>query len=179
MFVRALVPAAALLAGVCASTALAGDGEGEGGRGELRSGPVLDGDWFGDDVESVGAPSDAGPYDFALTHAAFFRITDAFVTGDQFWATDGARGLLGTTSMLGSHPSTLFGVDPIGEAAWRSGSYQTLQVLLTPGNYSITVTGNGAGGLPAGFYVQLESVPAPAAAGLLGLAGLAAARRRR
>src|SRR5690348_6720384 len=59
MFARAVVPAAALLAGVCANTALAGDAQ-----GELRSGPVLDGDWFGDDVESIGAPSNAGPYEF-------------------------------------------------------------------------------------------------------------------
>lgn len=176
MFARAVVPAAALFAGVCANTALAGDAE---AQGELRSGPVLNGDWFGDDIEFAGAPSNAGPYDFTLLTTAYLRITDAFVSGDHFWATDATLGLLGSTALSGPRPATTFGTDPIGEPAWRSGTFQTLQVALAPGNYSITVTGNGAGGLPAGFYVQLENVPAPAGAVVLGLAGLAAARRRR
>lgn len=172
MFARAVVPAAALFASICANTALAGD---------LRSGPVLNGDWFGDDVESVGAPSNAGPYEFVLLQPAFFRITDAFVTGDEFSATDDTRGLLGFTTHFGPRPATQFGVDPVGELAWESGTYQTLERLLAPGTYSITVTGNGAGGLPAGFFVQLEAAPVPAPAGavVVGLAGIAAARRRR
>ncbi len=175
MFARAVV-AAAILAGVGANCALAGDGP----DGDLRSGPTLNGDWFGDDIEFAGAPSNGGPYDFTLVQPAYFRITDAFVIGDQFTATDLTTGLLGVTSLAGARPATTFGVDPIGEPAWRSGNFQTLEAVLAPGSYSITVTGNGAGGLPAGFYVQLETVvPSPAGAMVIGLAGLAAARRRR
>lgn len=173
---RAVLATAAVLAGSCAHPALAQEG---GERGELRSGPDLNGDWFGDDIEFAGAPSNGGPYDFTLTEMAYLRITDAFVSGDQFSATDFTLGLLGITTFAGPRPGTTFGTDPVGEPAWRSGMFQTLEVLLFPGFYSITVTGNGAGGLPAGFYVQLESVPGPAGAGVLGLAGLLAARRRR
>jgi len=176
MFARAVVTAAAVFAGVGANVALAGDDE---VHGELRSGPALDSDWFGDDIEFAGAPSNGGPYDFILVHSAYFRITDAFVAGDQFSATDATLGLLGLTAMAGPRFATTFGVDPVGEPAWRSGVFQTLEVVLAPGNYSITVTGNGAGGLPAGFYVQLETVPSPAGAAMLALAGLAGAHRRR
>ena len=46
-------------------------------------------------------------------------------------------------------------------AAWQSASYSGGEVLLTAGAHSLTIQGDGAGGLVAGFYTQLTSAPCP------------------
>jgi hypothetical protein len=155
-----------------AGTAMAQNG---GGGGGTRTPLGLTDGWVYDELDAVGAPTSHGPWEFFLETPAYFRITDDFIVGDHYDAFDG--GFIGGTSFFGPRPATTFGGP--GEAAWMSGSYQTLEVILAPGPHAITIIGDGAGGVPAGLYVQLEKVPAPGAMALLGLGGLAASRRRR
>lgn len=158
--------AAALAAGLAASADAA---------------PVLDGGWDSDVIFAAATDSVGSPYGFTLTSSAWFRITDAFAIGDQFQVFDGA--LLILTTALGVLGSA-FGDDATADGAWTSATFQHGEILLGAGTYSLTVQGDGVGGLPAGFYTRLDTaaaVPLPATLPLL-LAGFAAfgavARRR-
>ncbi len=164
---------AAVLAFAGAAMADNGGGSGGGERAVL----TLNAPWSSDQLDVAGAPTQQSAWEFTIDTPAAFRISDDFIVGDQYFATDINLGLLGATSFFGPRPPT--GPGGAGEAAWQSGNYQTLEVVLAPGNYSITITGDGAGGLPAGLWVQLEKVPTPGAVALLGLGGLVATRRRR
>ncbi|MEM1410381.1 MAG: hypothetical protein AAGG79_06510, partial [Pseudomonadota bacterium] len=139
--------------------------------------PILDGGWFEDQLEDIGIDSGASPYEFTLTDSAFFRITDAFLTGDD-WVVNNNGSLLFDPG-LAAFP-TAFGDNVDAASGWTNINFESGEILLAAGMYSITVTGDGGGGLPATFYVRLDSnpIPVPAAAPLM-LAGLAAFAARR
>lgn len=142
------------------------------------AGPALDGGWEADQIDGAFVDSQRSSYDFTIGTAAYFRITDQFIVGDTYFIYDGAA-LIGTTSLNGAQPSILPIGDFSGDAGWTDGRYQHAEILLNPGTYSLRVQGDGVGGIPAGFYVRLDTVPTPGAAALMGVAGLAAFRRRR
>lgn len=156
-----------------AGAAVAQNGGGGGGDTPLAIGAP----WTYDQLDVAGGATTFGPWEFTLETKAYFRITDDFIVGDQYTATDATIGLLGSTAFNGAQDPTTAGGD--GEGAWQSGNYQTFEISLQPGSYSITIVGDGVGGVPAGLYVQLEKIPAPGAVALLGLGGLVATRRRR
>ena len=143
--------------------------------------PVVDGGWASDEVLAAGAPSVGSAYAFTLTDAAYFRITDAFITGDVY-SVFNAGALLLETSFQAFGAG--FGDNPTADDAWTDASFSSGEILLAAGDYSLVVIGDGAGGLPAGFFTRLDSVapvPLPASLGLMGLAiggvGLMARRR--
>lgn len=140
--------------------------------------PVLDGGWFSDQIGAAGTNSDSSPYVFTLTSDAFFRITDAFAPGDDFVVNNNGSLLLDPG--LAAFPMG-FGDDSDADDAWTDMDFESGEILLAAGMYSITVQGDGGGGLPAGFFVRLDSaseIPVPAAAPLM-LAGLGAIAARR
>ncbi len=58
------------------------------------------------------------------------------------------------------------GPDPFG---WLNGGYSHGQVVLGAGQHSLVITGNGAGGIPAGFFTRIDAVvPEPASLLLVG-----------
>jgi len=149
--------------------------------------PVLDGGWVDDLITAANADSVSSPYVFNLPNPAIFRITDAFIVGDQYKVFD-FGGLILTTALNTPAVRTPFGDDPFADAAWVSASYQHGEVLLAAGPHQLTVQGDGVGGLPAGFFVRLDSdtsvIPEPGSMLLLslgaaGLAGYGWRRRQR
>lgn len=126
--------------------------------------PTLDGDWIKDQIDGSFIDSLMSPYELDLISPAVFRITDLYVAGDTFYVYDEGLLIL-TTSLLGGAPTT-YGTGE-AENAWQSDSFQGGEVLLSSGTHSLVVHGDGFGGIPAGFYVQLETfaaaVPAPGA----------------
>lgn len=157
---------------IAAVLAFAGGAVAQNGGDFERLALVLDGGWTYDQLDVLGGPTSGSPIQFTLSAPAYFRITDDFFVGD-IWTAVG----LGSSSFNGPQAPTLFGGE--GEAAWQNGDYSHFEILLAPGDYSFDVTGDAAGGIPAGVYLQLESVPAPGTMALLGLGGLVATRRRR
>ncbi len=142
------------------------------------AGPALNGGWEADEITARFVDSVRSSYDFVLVEPAYFRVTDAFIVGDNYQIYNGAD-LIGVTSLNGAQPSIAPIGNPSGDAGWTNGDFQHAEILLNPGTYSLRVQGDGIGGLPAGFYVRLDTVPAPGAVALMGFAGLAATRRRR
>ena len=163
---------------IAAVLAFAGAAVAQNGGGGGGDTPLFEGTgWQYDQLDAAGAATTFGPWEFTIETKCYFRITDDFIVGDQYTAVDGTLGLLGSTAFNGPQAPT--GAGGPGEGAWQSGNYQTFEISLQPGSYSITIFGDGAGGIPAGLWVQLEKVPAPGTLALLGMGGLVAARRRR
>jgi hypothetical protein len=138
--------------------------------------PVLDAGWASDQVNLASTDSLDSPYAYSLTNSAYFRITDDYIVGDTYSVYDFGSLILTT---IAAHTGAPTGFSGGGEIAWQSGLYSGGEVLLTPGNHFLTVQGDGAGGLPAGFWTQLSSVPEPTTICLLGFGVLSLIRRRK
>jgi hypothetical protein len=135
--------------------------------------PVLDAGWAYDEVEHRFQDSTDSPYVYNLTGPATFRLTDAFVEGDVYYVRDFGSLILTTTFYSGS--PTGFTNDATAEAAWRHDDFSKGEIVLGAGAHSLTVQGNGEGGLPAGFFTQLTTAtPAVPVPGALVLGGIGA-----
>jgi hypothetical protein len=140
--------------------------------------PILDAGWFYDQINAAFVDSIDSPYSYNLARPAYFRITDQFIVGDLYFVRDFGNLILTTTLPYAGVPTGFGGV---GEAGWTNPAYSGGEVLLGAGPHSLTVQGNGVGGIPAGFYTQMTTIPAPGAI-LLGSIGVGVVnwlRRRR
>jgi len=126
--------------------------------------PVLDAGWPYDQIDVAFVDSIDSPYIYNLTSPAYFRITDAFIVGDTFYVSDFGTLILTTSAPYAGVPTGFSGP---GETAWQNTVYSAGEVLLAAGTHQLTVQGDGAGGLPAGFYTQLTSVSIPAPGAIL------------
>ncbi|HNS19909.1 MAG TPA: hypothetical protein PKH24_05390 [Sedimentisphaerales bacterium] len=150
--------------------------------GTASAAPVLDAGWDYDQISASFVDSSGSPYVYDLAAPAYFRITDQYVVGDTYYVYDFGTLILTTTASYVGDPT---GFSGDGEDGWVSSLYSGGEVLLVSGAHSLTVQGDGAGGVPAGFYTQLTSavpsVPVPGAVllGTLGTGLVGWLRRRR
>jgi len=149
--------------------------------------PVLDGGWnttdadasgYTDHINDAGGFNLGGPYVYALSGPAMFRITDVLALGDIWTVFDFGLPILTTTVQAFASG---FGDNLQADTDWMDAVHSKGQVLLGAGAHSLTVSGNGVGGLPAHYFARLDTVPEPATLALLGIAiaGLALSRRRK
>ncbi|MFQ3665694.1 MAG: PEPxxWA-CTERM sorting domain-containing protein [Sphingomonadaceae bacterium] len=138
---------------------------------------VVNADWDVDQIDVAGDPSARSPWEFTLTKPGVFRVLDCCIAGDV-WSISGD--IVGTSSFYvgGPLPPVL---TPYGE--WFDASFSKFQKVLSPGTYMFSITGDGAGGLPAGVWLSVVDVPEPATWMMLitgfGLVGFAMRRRSR
>lgn len=132
----------------------------------------------------VTLPVDTLGFDIA------FDITG--ITGNSSWASDiqfiisDANGAVYTIGGFTNGGSADAGWAFDGSASTNDGFYSdSFGVAIPAGDYTLTVVNDwfstlaGTMAFPNGFSVSFEKIPTPGAIGLVGLAGLAAARRRR
>ncbi|MBC2735133.1 MAG: PEP-CTERM sorting domain-containing protein [Desulfobacteraceae bacterium] len=141
---------------------------------------AVDGGWSefyfgGEDSDWYYGGEDPVSFDFTISTSAYLTVTDAFLSGDQFYVSG-----LGYTSA----PTSLS--DDIGgdyDAAAADDRWSTGSWLLTAGIYSISGTANispfGGGG--GAIRVDTAPVPEPGTIVLmgLGLVGLAGMGRKK
>jgi len=144
---------------------------------------VVETGWHDDTVITADTASANSAWTFTVASGTeYFRVVDCCVVGDVYklWSGAVGTGLLATSTFYAGAPTS----NPAGgyEGLWLDANYSKLEYAVGPGTYSFTISGNGAGGLPAGLGVQLSAVPEPETYALM-LAGLAsmglAVRRRR
>jgi hypothetical protein len=146
--------------------------------------------WVEGVILSAGGTSTDSPLTFTVAagQTDLFSLSDAFQTGDVWTVTPNSGSALFTTTQtnvsarVANFPN-IVGDDATYDAAWTNGTFGHLQLVLGAGTYSINVTGNGAGGIPAhfGYRLDVSAVPEPStwAMMILGFLGLGFVAYRR
>ncbi len=146
----------------------------------VQAAPVLDAGWYSDQIDGRFIDSEFSPYELTLSVPAIFSITDAYVVGDTYFVYDFGSLILTTAVGTGvAFPPS----DATADAAWTSGLFSIGSVDLASGAHEITVQGDGIGGIPAGFFVRIDSANVPDGGATLilislGLMAVVAVRRR-
>lgn len=137
----------------------------------------LNGGWQDDELDAIGDPTANSPWTFTISSNAWLSVVDCCNVGDVY--TLGGD-VTGVTTFYAGNASDVQATGAYG-VYWTDGDYSKLATLLAPGSYSFWITGDGAGGIPAGLGVRLDSAVPEAATWalmLLGFGGVGVAMRR-
>ena len=137
----------------------------------------LNGGWQDDQVNEAGQPSQNSAWTFTIATGAHLSLTDCCNTGDVYTLSGDIAGL----SALGAGANDVRATGSYG-SYWLNPLLGKYTAFLGAGTYNFSVTGDGAGGIPAGFGLRLDSgVPEPASWAMLlagfGLVGAVSRRR--
>jgi hypothetical protein len=143
---------------------------------------VADTGWQNDTLVAAGEPTENSAWTFTVDALSVLSVTDDFIEGDIYVLSGDFD--VSTTFFAGSASDVQ--ADGTYGAAWLNAAYSKVAILVGPGSYSFSITGQGEGGIPAGLGVRLDTVrsavPEPATWGMMilgfGLVGLTARRRR-
>lgn len=126
--------------------------------------------WVDDVINGIGPPSADSPITFTLSRAGVFSLSDCCVPGDIYAVYGDTFGV--STFTTPTIPIPLGLGDTSYDSLFYDDSYSHLQIALGAGTYTISVSGSGTGGIPAGFGIRadLSAVPLPASAPMFGAA---------
>jgi hypothetical protein len=135
--------------------------------------------WFVFVFGEVGSPFSNEPFTFSLASAGSLKVTDAYLSGDQFEILDNAVSL-GDTSVPTTTGDQIFADF---DMAFTDLRWSSREFSLGPGSHTITgiTKASPFGSGDAALRVDLKQIPEPASMLLIsiGLAGLGFTRRRR
>jgi hypothetical protein len=133
--------------------------------------------WYYDEVDAAGGASNNSNYQLdASWPGGWMGVTDNFIVGDTYAISiDG--GAWQFTTFNGAQVSLAPIGDPSGDFGWTSADYSHGYFPVGAGAHSITLVGDGVGGVPAGLYARFDTVPEPATLACLALSALFIRRR--
>ena len=143
---------------------------------------VLGSGWQDDELTAPGVPTTNSVWTFTISQPGILSVVDAFIPGDIFTLSGD---LSGDTAF---YAGSLFDVQATGfyGGYWTDDTYSKLAKWVGPGSYSFSITGDGAGGTPAGLALRLDAAaaaPEPSSwlmmVGALGAVGIMMRRRPR
>jgi hypothetical protein len=138
---------------------------------------VPNADWSFDVLDVAGDPTQNSSWTVTFTRGGTLRFLDCCIVGD-IWTVSGD--VAGVSSFYVGGP-----LRPVltPHPEWFDSNYSKLEISgIAPGTYTFSITGDGAGGLPAGIYLSATDIPEAATWAMLitgfGLVGFAARRRQ-
>jgi hypothetical protein len=137
----------------------------------------VNGGWQNDTLNVAGEPTENSDWTVTFASPGHVWVLDCCIVGDVYTLSGDIAG--STSFYVGGplHPT----LDPL--APWADARYSKLKKYVAAGSYTFSITGDGAGGLPAGLYVAATTgaVPEPATWAMLiaGFGMVGAAMRRR
>ena len=128
---------------------------------------IIGSGWQDDELTAAGVPTTNSAWTFTISQAAVLSVVDAFVPGDVYTLTGDVSG---DTAFYAGSLSDVQATGFYGDY-WTDDAYGKIARWIAPGTYSFSITGDGAGGLPAGLAVRLDAAPVPEPASWLMMAG--------
>ena len=113
--------------------------------------------WQSDTAPKPGVPTAKSVWTFTVAETSFLSVVDRAIPGDVFTLTGDVAG---ATSFFAGSATDVQASGLLG-SFWINASYSKFAVLIAPGTYSFSISGDGRGGSPSGLGVRLDSSPVP------------------